>query len=179
MKRSFLDDNFLLHSEAAERLYFEYAKDLPIIDYHNHLSPQKMREDDQFENITQAWLYGDHYKWKAMRASGADESYCTGDRTDLEKFEKWAETVPYTLRNPLYHWTHLELKRYFDVHDLLSPATASNIYSACNEKLQTKEYSVNGLLNQMHVELVCTTDDPLDSLEFHSSAGEAQPSFGK
>ncbi|HMS70083.1 MAG TPA: glucuronate isomerase [Saprospiraceae bacterium] len=178
MKRSFLDDNFLLHSETAERLYFDYAKDLPIIDYHNHLSPQKIRTDDQFENLTQAWLYGDHYKWKAMRASGVDESYCTGDRSDVEKFEKWAETVPYTLRNPLYHWTHLELKRYFGVDELLSPATAASIYRTCNEQLQNNDNSVNGLLQKMNVELLCTTDDPLDSLEYHSSVGEAQPMFG-
>lgn len=165
--KKFLDENFLLHTETARTLYHDYAKHMPIIDYHNHLIPEQIAEDKQFENITQVWLYGDHYKWRAMRTFGVDEYYITGGASDWEKFEKWAETVPYTLRNPLYHWTHLELQRYFDVHDLLSPATAKKIWDECNAKLQTKEYSVLGLLKKMNVTTLCTTDDPLDNLEFH------------
>ncbi|MBL0025463.1 MAG: glucuronate isomerase [Saprospiraceae bacterium] len=178
MARKFLDDNFLLYSPTAERLYFDYAKDMPVIDYHNHLSPQQIVENTQFENITQVWLYGDHYKWRAMRTHGIDESYCTGNKTDWQKFEKWGATVPYTLRNPLYHWTHLELQRYFGVEELLSPSSAKHIYDACNEKLQSEEYRVNGLLQKMNVELLCTTDDPLDSLEFHADKNSSQPEFG-
>ena len=165
--KQFLDENFLLHTETARTLYHDYAKHMPIIDYHNHLIPEQIAEDKQFENITQVWLYGDHYKWRAMRTFGIDEHYITGGASDWEKFEKWAETVPYTLRNPLYHWTHLELQRYFDVYDLLSPATAKKIWDECNAKLQTKEYSVLGLLKKMNVKTLCTTDDPLDNLEFH------------
>jgi glucuronate isomerase len=165
--KNFLGENFLLNNKTAERLYHEYAADMPIIDYHCHLPPQQIAEDKVFENITQAWLYGDHYKWRAMRTNGVEESYCTGNRTDWEKFQKWAATVPYTLRNPLYHWTHLELQRYFDVYDILNPATARQIYQECNEKISSKEYSVRNLLRKMNVKLVCTTDDPLDSLEYH------------
>ena len=164
---AFLSENFLLQSEAARHLYFEYARSMPIIDYHNHLSPQEIAEDRVFQNLTQVWLNGDHYKWRAMRANGVSEDYCTGDRSDVEKFEKWAATVPFTLRNPLYHWTHLELKRYFEVDELLTPATAHSIYNQCNEKLQTPAYSVRNLLRMMNVETLCTTDDPADSLEFH------------
>jgi glucuronate isomerase len=165
--KKFLDEDFLLHTETAKVLYHEYAKHMPIIDYHNHLIPEQIAADKQFENITQVWLYGDHYKWRAMRTFGIDEYYITGGASDWEKFEKWAETVPYTLRNPLYHWTHLELQRYFDIYDLLSPATAKQIWDECNAKLQTKEYSVLGLLKKMNVKTLCTTDDPLDNLEFH------------
>ena len=167
LMKKFLDENFLLQTETARTLYHDYAKHMPIIDYHNHLIPEQIAEDKQFENITQVWLYGDHYKWRAMRTFGIDEYYITGGASDWEKFEKWAETVPYTLRNPLYHWTHLELQRYFDVHELLSPATAKQIWDECNAKLQTKEYSVLGLLKKMNVKTLCTTDDPLDNLEFH------------
>ncbi len=165
--KSFLDENFLLQSETAKSLFHDFAKDMPIIDYHCHLPIQQIADDINFENLTQIWLYGDHYKWRGMRTNGIDESYITGNKSDFDKFEKWAETVPYTLRNPLYHWTHLELQRYFDVHDLLSPATAKNIYDDCTQKLQTKEYSVKNLLRKMNVQVVCTTDDPTDSLEFH------------
>ena len=165
--KSFLDENFLLQSETAEKLYHDFAKSLPIIDYHNHLIPEQIANNRQFENITQVWLAGDHYKWRAMRANGVDEKYITGDASDFEKFEKWAETVPYTLRNPLYHWTHLELQRYFGITDILSGKTARKIYDECSAKLQTPEYSVRGLLAKMNVEAVCTTDDPLDSLNFH------------
>eukprot|EP01136_Pigoraptor_vietnamica_P029623 Opistho-1_new@87930 len=140
---------------------------MPIIDYHNHLLPDQIAADKNFDNITQVWLYGDHYKWRAMRANGVDEYYITGAASDWEKFEKWAETVPYTLRNPLYHWTHLELQRYFGIHEVLSSANAKKIYDECNVKLQTKEYSVQGLLRKMNVKTLCTTDDPLDNLEYH------------
>lgn len=165
--KAFLDENFLLHSETAKTLYHEYAKDLPIIDYHNHLPVEQIANDINFENITQVWLYGDHYKWRAMRANGVDESYCTGNKTDNEKFIKWASTVPYTLRNPLYHWTHLELQRYFDIHELLTEESAQRVYDECSQKLQTKEYSVRNLLRKMNVKVLCTTDDPTDSLEHH------------
>jgi glucuronate isomerase len=165
--KKFLDENFLLNTATAQRLYHEYAKQMPIIDYHNHLPQQQIAENKTFENITQAWLYGDHYKWRAMRANGVDERYCTGGAGDWEKFEQWAATVPYTMRNPLYHWTHLELQRYFDVHDVLKPETARSIYDICSDKLQTPDYTVRGLLKKANVQLVCTTDDPVDDLLFH------------
>ena len=165
--KKFLDENFLLKNKTAEILYHEYAKTMPIIDYHCHLPQQQIAEDKNFENITQAWLYGDHYKWRAMRTNGVNERYCTGTATDYEKFEQWAATVPYTLRNPLYHWTHLELQRYFDVDVVLNPYTAKEIYDSCSEKLRSKEYSVKNLLRKMNVVAVCTTDDPVDNLGFH------------
>ena len=165
--KAFLDENFLLSTATAQKLYHEFAAPMPIIDYHCHLSPQDICEDRIFNNLTEAWLYGDHYKWRAMRTNGIDESYCTGTKSDFEKFEKWAETVPYTLRNPLYHWTHLELQRYFGVKDLLNPASAKKIYDHCSALLNTPEYSVRNLLRKMNVQLVCTTDDPLDNLEYH------------
>ena len=166
--KNFLDENFLLHSEAARRLYHEYAKEMPVIDYHCHLPPQQIAADHQFDNLTQAWLYGDHYKWRAMRTNGVDESYITGDRPDWDKFQKWAETVPYTLRNPLYHWTHLELQRYFDINETVNGRTAKKIYDTCSAMLKTKELSVRNLLRKMNVRAVCTTDDPVDTLEFHA-----------
>ena len=165
--KKFLDENFLLQTKAAQQLYHDYAKEMPIIDYHCHLPPQQIATDHQFDNLTQIWLAGDHYKWRAMRTNGVDESYCTGDQPDWEKFQKWAETVPYTLRNPLYHWTHLELQRYFDIQETVSGRTARQIYDACSAKLQTKEYSVRSLLRKMNVMALCTTDDPVDSLEHH------------
>ena len=164
---SFITENFLLSNKTSQRLYHEYAKDLPIIDYHNHLPPQEIADNKNFGNITQAWLYGDHYKWRAMRTCGIDENYITGDRSDEEKFLKWAETVPATLRNPLYHWTHLELERYFGIKKTLNEKSALKIYSKASEKLQSPEYSVRNLLRQMKVQLLCTTDDPIDTLEFH------------
>ncbi len=167
MRKKFMDENFLLNSDAAERLYHDYAKDMPIIDYHCHLPPAQIAADTMFENITQAWLYGDHYKWRAMRTNGVPESYCTGNNTDWEKFEKWAATVPYTLRNPLHHWTHLELQRYFGVTDVLNPASAKQIYETCNQLLQTPAYSVQNLLRSRNVSLICTTDDPADNLQYH------------
>lgn len=170
--KPFLDENFLLQSETAKELYHDFAKEMPVIDYHNHLPVEQIANDINFENITQVWLYGDHYKWRAMRANGVDESYCTGDQPDFEKFKKWAETVPYTLRNPLYHWTHLELQRYFGTTELLNGNSARKIYDECNEKLQTKEYSVRNLLRKMNVKVLCTTDDPVDSLEHHKKIKE-------
>jgi glucuronate isomerase len=170
--KKFLDENFLLQNKTAQQLYHEYAKDMPIIDYHCHLPPEQIANDINFENLTQPWLYGDHYKWRAMRTNGVDESYCTGDKSDFEKFQKWAGTVPYTLRNPLYHWTHLELQRYFDVYELLNADSAEKIYEECTTKLQTPEYSVRNLLRKMNVKVVCTTDDPIDSLEHHQKLKE-------
>jgi glucuronate isomerase len=165
--RQFLDENFLLQTETSQQLYHEFARQMPIIDYHCHLPPDQIAADQNFENITQAWLYGDHYKWRAMRTNGVDESYCTGNKGDWEKFEQWAATVPYTLRNPLYHWTHLELQRYFGVKEILNQSTARKVYEECTAKLQTEEYSVRNLLRKMNVKVVCTTDDPIDSLEHH------------
>ncbi len=170
--KNFLDEDFLLQTGTAKRLYHDFAKEMPVIDYHCHLPVDQIANDINFENLTQIWLYGDHYKWRAMRTNGVDESYCTGDKPDYEKFEKWAETVPYTLRNPLYHWTHLELQRYFDVHEILNAESAKKIYDECTKKLQTKEYSVRNLLRKMNVKVVCTTDDPTDTLEHHQKIKE-------
>jgi glucuronate isomerase len=167
MMKSFLNEDFLLESKTAQRLYHDHAAALPIIDYHCHLPPDEIAGDINFDNLTRVWLYGDHYKWRAMRANGINEAYITGNKSDWEKFEAWAATVPYTLRNPLYQWTHLELQRYFDIHELLSPATAKKIYDECNEKLQSPDYSVRNLIKGKNVEVVCTTDDPLDSLTHH------------
>ena len=165
--KKFLDQNFLLQNKTAQQLYHDFAKQMPVIDYHNHLPPEQIANDINFENLTQAWLYGDHYKWRAMRINGINEDYCTGKASDWEKFQQWAATVPNTLRNPLYHWTHLELQRYFDVHDILNPRSASKIYETCTAKLQSADFSVKGLLQKMNVEVLCTTDDPVDSLEYH------------
>jgi len=167
--KKFLDENFLLTNKTSETLYHEFAKDMPVIDYHNHLPPEQIATDTNFENITQAWLAGDHYKWRAMRANGVNESYCTGDRSDEEKFQKWAETVPYTLRNPLYHWTHLELQRYFGIDKILNGNSAQEIYTRSSELLRQKDFSCRNLLNRMNVKVVCTTDDPLDPLEYHKA----------
>lgn len=165
--KKFLDEHFLLNTKTAQSLYHDYAAGMPIIDYHCHLPQQQIAENRQFDNITQVWLNGDHYKWRAMRANGIDEDYITGDKPDREKFRRWAATVPYTLRNPLYHWTHLELQRYFGISELLAPETADRIFDETRERLQSPEYRVRGLLERMNVSVVCTTDDPVDSLEFH------------
>ncbi|WP_343668848.1 glucuronate isomerase [Chitinophaga sp.] len=170
--KQFLDEHFLLSTATSRKLYHDYAKEMPVIDYHCHLPPAQIAADTAFENITQAWLYGDHYKWRAMRTNGVHESYCTGNRSDWEKFEKWAATVPYTLRNPLYHWTHLELQRYFGVTEILNTASAAAIYATCNELLQTPDYTTRNLLRKMKVAVVCTTDDPADSLEYHKQLKE-------
>ncbi|WP_339734855.1 glucuronate isomerase [uncultured Sunxiuqinia sp.] len=167
--KKFMDENFLLHTETAQKLYHEHAAKMPIFDYHCHISPKEIAENKSFENITQIWLYGDHYKWRAMRTNGVDERYCTGDASDWEKFEKWAETVPHTLRNPLYHWTHLELKKFFGIDKVLSPETAKEIWDACNEKLTSGNYSCRDIIRMANVDTICTTDDPVDSLEYHQS----------
>ncbi|SEK73462.1 glucuronate isomerase [Parapedobacter koreensis] len=165
--KTFLDEHFLLNTKTAQALYHGYAADMPIIDYHCHLPPRQIAENTGFENITQVWLNGDHYKWRAMRTNGVDESYITGNKPDREKFRKWAETVPYTMRNPLYHWTHLELQRYFGIAELLNPTTADRIFDETQEKLQSSEYHVRALLQRMNVKIICTTDDPTDPLDFH------------
>lgn len=170
-KSPFIKANFLLQSEVAETLYHQYAKDLPIIDYHNHLSPKLIAEDQPIKNITEAWLNGDHYKWRGMRANGIEEAFITGSKTtQKEKFLKWAETVPYTLRNPLFHWTHLELKRYFEIDEILQPSSAEAIYKTANAVLESKTPAQ--LLEQMNVEIICTTDDPTDNLEHHKTIAE-------
>jgi len=173
MSKLFMGEDFLLQTKTAQLLYEEYAKQMPIIDYHCHLSPQQIAEDIKFENLTQGWLYGDHYKWRAMRTSGVDESYCTGDKSDYEKFEKWAATVPYTMRNPLYHWTHLELKRYFGINELLDPSTAKSVYENASAQIQTGDFSIRNLIRKMNVKVICTTDDPIDSLEYHKTLAES------
>ena len=166
--KPFLSEDFLLQTETARILYHEHAREMPIYDYHCHLPVEDIAANKKFENLTQIWLYGDHYKWRAMRASGIDERFITGDATDWEKFQAWAETVPKTLCNPLYHWTHLELKRYFGIDGaLLNPSTAKEIYDTCNAQLQSDEFSTQRILARMKVKVVCTTDDPLDSLEHH------------
>lgn len=165
--RSFLDEDFLLYNETARRLFFEYAQSLPILDYHGHLPPHQIADNHNFGNLSEIWLHGDHYKWRAMRTHGIHESYCTGDQPDLEKFRKWAKTVPYTMRNPLYHWTHMELRDPFGIHQILSEDTADDIYHEASALLQTPEFSTQSLLNRWQVEVICTTDDPTDSLEPH------------
>lgn len=165
--KSFLDKHFLLHTATAQQLYHKYASAMPIIDYHNHLSPADIANDKIFSTITELWLKGDHYKWRAMRANGIKEHLITGDGSDEEKFFAWASTVPYAMRNPLYHWAHLELQRYFNIDILLDQNSAKEIYEECNALLQTKEYSVRNLLRKMKVEVLCTTDDPCDTLEHH------------
>ncbi|MDF0718129.1 glucuronate isomerase [Muricauda sp. 334s03] len=173
---TFIKDNFLLETPQAKELYHGYAKEMPIIDYHNHLSPEHVANDYQFKNLTEAWLTDDHYKWRAMRACGIDEAYITGDASDRDKFQKWAETVPFTLRNPLYHWTHLELRRYFGIDDLLTGNNAARIFWDTEEQLQQKSHSTLGLLQQFNVEVICTTDDPIDYLEHHNSAAQKNTS---
>lgn len=165
--KKFMDEDFILQTKTAIKLYHEHAKNMPIYDYHCHLPPQEIAEDKQYDNIGECWLGGDHYKWRAMRTNGVDEKYCTGDAAWRDKFQKWAETVPQTLRNPLYHWTHLELQRYFGIDTLLSPATADAIFEECTAKLRTPEYSAKNLMRKMNVKLVCTTDDPIDDLGYH------------
>ncbi|MDT0642747.1 glucuronate isomerase [Zunongwangia sp. F363] len=166
-KNVYVHDNFLLQNTYAQELYHNYSADQPIIDYHNHLPPKEIAEDRKFDNITQVWLAGDHYKWRAMRTLGVDEKYITGDASDKEKFMAWAKTVPHTLRNPLYHWTHLELKRYFGIDELLNEESGERIYEEVNRQLQQPENSCRGLLKKMNVETVCTTEDPTDTLQYH------------
>lgn len=165
--KPFLNSDFLLNNKTAVRLYHEHAAAMPIIDYHCHLLPEHIADDHQFANITQAWLYGDHYKWRAMRTNGVAEKYCTGSAPDKEKFEQWAATVPFTLRNPLYHWTHLELQRYFGISALLSPDTSSAIYKEASTQISDPSMSTRNLIRKMNVVTICTTDDPVDSLVHH------------
>lgn len=167
MSQTFINDNFLLENKYAEELYHNYSKNQSIIDYHNHLNPQFIAEDKIFENITQVWINGDHYKWRAMRTLGINEQFVTGNGSDKDKFLNWGKTVPYTMRNPLYHWTHLELARYFDIYDLLNEKSAEKIYLETSEKINSQAYSTQNLLKKVNAELVCTTEDPIDSLEFH------------
>jgi glucuronate isomerase len=168
--QTFLTDDFLLKSGFAKKLYHDHAKKMPIIDYHCHLSPKDIAENRQFENLSQIWLAGDHYKWRAMRTLGVSEKFITGDANDKEKFQKWAESVPHTMRNPLYHWTHLELSRYFDIDQLLTGDSGSEIYEEATSLLQKSSHSTRGLLDRMNVEVVCTTDDPIDDLGYHRKA---------
>lgn len=167
MTQTFINEDFMLTNDTARELYHRSAESMPIIDYHCHLSPQMIAEDYKFADITELWLGGDHYKWRALRGNGVGEEYITGNKSSWEKFEKWAETVPYTMRNPLYHWTHLELARVFGITKTLSPATAREIYEECNAKLATPEYSGQELIKKFNVETVCTTDDPADDLRWH------------
>jgi glucuronate isomerase len=171
--KPFMDKDFLLQTETARKLYHEEAEGLPIIDYHCHLNPREVAEDHRFANITELWLGSDHYKWRALRSNGVDEHFITGDASDWEKFEKWAETVPYCMRNPIYHWTHLELRTAFGIQKLLNPSTAREIYEECNEKLRQPEFSARGLMRRYRVEVVCTTDDPADSLEYHKQTAQS------
>lgn len=168
----FINDDFMLTNDYARELYHESAEHMPIIDYHCHLVPKMIADNWQFKDLTEVWLGGDHYKWRAMRGNGVPEEFITGKRESYEKFEKWAQTVPYTMRNPLYHWTHLELARVFDVYKTLSPATAREIYEECTAKLQTPQYRGQELMKRFNVKVVCTTDDPADSLEYHQYINE-------
>ena len=162
-----MDKDFLLETEMAQKLYHEYAAKMPILDYHCHINPQEIAEDRKFENITQVWLGGDHYKWRQMRSNGVEEKYITGDASDREKFQKWAETLEKAIGNPLYHWSHLELQRYFGYYGALNGETAEEVWNLCNAKLQEDGMSARNLIRQSNVTLVCTTDDPVDSLEWH------------
>lgn len=170
--KPFINEDFMLSGSYASELYHGYAEQMPIIDYHCHLSPKMIAENWQFRDITELWLGGDHYKWRAMRGNGVSEDYITGSRSSWEKFEKWAETVPYTMKNPLYHWTHLELKRVFGIDKLLSPATAREIFEECNEMLATPEFLGQNLIRKFNVETLCTTDDPADDLQYHKQINE-------
>ncbi len=162
-----MDENFLLHSELAEKLYHEFAQDLPIIDYHCHLDPKEIYQNRSYKTITEVWLYGDHYKWRAMRTVGIDEHYITGDASDYEKFLAWAKTVPKLIGNPLYHWTHMELQFFFEIFELLDEETAPIIWEKANERLVSGELNVRDLISRANVEVICTTDDPTDSLVYH------------
>ena len=170
--KAFLDQDFLLSNETAKTLYHTYAKDMPIYDYHCHLSPKEIAEDKMYKNITEVWLGGDHYKWRGMRSNGVTEDFITGDQSDKDKFMKFAQTVPYTIGNPLYHWTHLELQRYFGINETLSEKTAKMIWEKANEQIATKEFSAKNLIKRSNVKVICTTDDPVDSLEYHKQIAE-------
>lgn len=170
--KTFMDKDFLLSTETAKKLYHEYAAKMPIIDYHCHINPQEIYEDRKFENITQVWLGGDHYKWRQMRSNGVDEYYITGGASDRDKFQKWAETLELAIGNPLYHWSHLELQRYFGYEGCLNGETAEEVWNICNEKLAQDSMTVRNIIRQSKVTLLCTTDDPIDSLEWHKKLAE-------
>ncbi len=174
--KAFMDQDFLLETETAKKLFHEYAETTPILDYHCHINPREIAEDRHFENITQVWLGGDHYKWRQMRSNGVEEKYVTGDAPDREKFQKWAETLEKAIGNPLYHWSHLELQRYFGYHGVLNGKTAEEVWNLCNEALQKDDMSARSLIRRSGVTLVCTTDDPVDSLEWHEAIA-ADPTF--
>lgn len=171
--KTFITDNFLLQTQTAQKLYNDFAKPQPIIDYHSHLIPQQIAENKQFDNLAQVWLSGDHYKWRALRANGINEKYITGNASDFEKFMAWAETVPNTLRNPLYHWTHLELKMYFGIDELLNAESAERIYMQTEEMLQSGKMRVWDMMRMMNVESACTTDDPIDNLQYHKQIAQS------
>ena len=170
--KAFMDEDFLLQTEVAKKLYHDYAAKMPVLDYHCHINPREIAEDRQFENITQVWLGGDHYKWRFMRSCGVDEKYITGDASDKEKFMKWAECLGKAIGNPLYHWSHLELQRYFGFNGALSRKNAEEVWNLCNEKLAQPSMSVRNIIKQSNVTLICTTDDPVDSLEWHKKIAE-------
>ena len=165
--KAFMDKDFLLSTPTAQKLYHDFAENTPILDYHCHINPKEIAEDRKFENITQVWLGGDHYKWRQMRSNGIDEYYITGDASDREKFQKWAETLEKAIGNPLYHWSHLELRKYFGYEGYLNGETAEEVWNLCNAKLQEDSMTVRNLIKQSNVKLICTTDDPVDSLEWH------------
>ena len=170
--KAFMDEDFLLQTEVAKKLYHDYAAKMPVLDYHCHINPREIAEDRQFENITQVWLGGDHYKWRFMRSCGVDEKYITGDASDKEKFMKWAECLGKAIGNPLYHWSHLELQRYFGFNGALSRKNAEEVWNLCNEKLTQPSMSARNIIKQSNVTLICTTDDPVDSLEWHKRIAE-------
>lgn len=170
--KKFMDENFLLTNSFSERLYHEYSEKMPIIDYHCHINPKEILDDKKFKNITEVWLYGDHYKWRAMRSNGIDEKYITGDASDYDKFLAWAKTVSNAIGNPLYHWTHLELKRFFGINEILNEETAPEIWEKTSKMLATDEYTVRQLIKKANVKVICTTDDPIDSLEYHIALKE-------
>ena len=174
--KQFMDKDFLLSTEAAQMLYHQFAENMPILDYHCHINPKEICENRKFENITQVWLGGDHYKWRQMRSNGVDEKYITGDGSDREKFQAWAETLPKLIGNPLYHWSHLELRRYFGYEGYLNGDTAEDVWNLCNAKLQDDSMTVRNIIKQSGVTLICTTDDPVDSLEWHKKIAE-DPTF--
>jgi len=177
--KQFMDKDFLLSTQSAKDLYHNYAAKMPIVDYHCHINPQEIYEDRKFDTITQVWLGGDHYKWRQMRSNGVEEKYITGDATDREKFQKWAETMPKLIGNPLYHWSHLELQRYFGYTGYLNGDTAEEVWNLCNEKLHQDSMSVRNLIRQSNVTLICTTDDPADTLEWHQKIAADSSFDGK
>ncbi|MBP5554771.1 MAG: glucuronate isomerase [Lachnospiraceae bacterium] len=174
--KAFMDEEFLLEGKVASKLYHEYAENTPILDYHCHISPQEIAEDRKFDNIAQVWLGGDHYKWRYMRSCGAEEKYCTGDASDHDKFIKWAECLEKAIGNPLYHWSHLELQRYFDFHGHLTSENAEEVWELCNKKLADPSMSARGIIKKSGVTLICTTDDPIDDLHWHKQIAE-DPTF--